>query len=308
MQLAIDALLPVFLVITVGFGIQRAGLMTEPMWEGLERITYYVLFPILLTETLAGADFAGVPVVEMGVAMLLAVITMTLILLALRPLVMNVWGLGGPTYTSFFQGGVRWHTFVGLAVVGNLFGTQGIALASVAAAAMIPYLNVVAALVLARWASPKRPTAVGLLVGLAKNPFIWSSALGIALNVLSIPIWSPVMTAADLIGRATLGISLLLVGAGLRIPESLSPRREVLLAIALKLGLMPVLMAGWCTVFGVTGVAFKAAVICGGVQTAANSYILARQMGGDAPLMASIITMQTLAAIGTLPIVLWVLG
>jgi predicted permease len=308
MLLAINTLIPVFLVVALGFALQRGGLITGAMWEGLERVTYYVLFPILLIQTLATADFAGVPVIGMGLAMFLATVTMSVIGLLLRPLLMGPWNLPGSSFTSVFQGITRWHTFVALAVVGNLYGAQGISLASVGAAAMIPYLNIASVLVLSRWATPTRPSTRTMMMALVKNPFIASCALGIALNAFDVPIWAPLLETADILGRAALGIGLLLVGAGLKLPEALSPRREILLSIALKLIGMPLLMLGWCLAFGIDGIALKVAVICGAVQTAANAYVLARQMGGDAPLMAAIITTQTIACLATLPFALWLLG
>ena len=41
---------------------------------------------------------------------------------------------------------------------------------------------------------------------------------------------------------------------------------------------------------------------CASVPAASNAYILARQMGGDAPLMAQILTVETVLAIVTMPI------
>ena len=71
---------------------------------------------------------------------------------------------------------------------------------------------------------------------------------------------------------------------------------------------MPVLMAGWCFVFGVTGLPAAVVILCGAVPGATSSYILARQLGGDATLMASLITGSTILAAITMPLMLWVLG
>jgi predicted permease len=42
------------------------------------------------------------------------------------------------------------------------------------------------------------------------------------------------------------------------------------------------------------------------VSTAPSSFILARQLGGDAPLMAGIVAIQTVLSIASVPLVLWV--
>jgi malonate transporter and related proteins len=67
---------------------------------------------------------------------------------------------------------------------------------------------------------------------------------------------------------------------------------------------MPLLMWFWCQALGVTGTAAAVAVLCGAVPTASGAYVLARQMGGDATLVASILTVQIVAAAFTIPFVL----
>jgi hypothetical protein len=79
-------------------------------------------------------------------------------------------------------------------------------------------------------------------------------------------------------------------------------------ASTLKLLVMPLLVAGLAAVMGVTGPAMVAALICAAVPGAPSSFILARQLGGDAPLMAGITTVQTVAALITMPLMLWVLA
>ena len=135
------ALLPVFLLIVLGFGLKRSLMRLETQWHGLERLTYYVLFPALLIQTLVKADLSSVPVAGVGGALLLSALAMSLLCLGLRPLLSRL-GIDGPAFTSIFQGATRWQTYVALAVSGNLHGEIGLALASVAMVAIIPLVNV----------------------------------------------------------------------------------------------------------------------------------------------------------------------
>ena len=65
----IAALLPVFLLIVLGFVLKRTLMRLETQWHGLERLTYYVLFPVLLVQTLVNADLTKVPVAGVGGAL-----------------------------------------------------------------------------------------------------------------------------------------------------------------------------------------------------------------------------------------------
>ena len=86
MAVVIAALLPVFLLIVLGFILKRTLMRLETQWHGLERLTYYVLFPVLLIQTLVKADLSKVPVAGVGGALLLSALAMSLLCLALRPL------------------------------------------------------------------------------------------------------------------------------------------------------------------------------------------------------------------------------
>jgi ferredoxin len=100
----------------------------------------------------------------------------------------------------------------------------------------------------------------------------------------------------------------LAVGASLDLGHFRAQPAAITAATLLKLLLMPCLMATGAVAFGITGTAKTALLICAAVPGASSSYILARQLGGDAPLMANITTVQTLAAMLTMPLMLWVLG
>src|SRR3982750_4477946 len=187
MAVVIAALLPVFLLIVLGFILKRTLMRLETQWHGLERLTYYVLFPVLLVQTLVKADLSKVPVAGVGGALLLSAFLMSLLCLALRPLLART-AVDGPAFTSIFQGATRWQTYVALSVSGSLFGNPGLAIASVAMIAIVPMVNVFSVAVLAQYASPEKRSAGSIVVTVAGNPLIWACAIGLALNVTHIPL------------------------------------------------------------------------------------------------------------------------
>jgi malonate transporter len=303
MALVITALLPVFLLIVLGFVLKRTLLRLETQWHGLERLTYYVLFPVLLIQTLVKADLSQVPVAGVGGALLLSLLLMSLLCLALRPLLARC-AIEGPAFTSIFQGATRWQTYVALAVSVNLYGDTGLALASVAMVAIIPLVNVLSVSVLAHYASPEKQSVRAILMTVVRNPLIWACAIGLALNILHLPlprIWHEV---ADALGRSSLAIGLLVTGAGLQLAGMFRPSLAAGVAVFLKLALMPVLAIALALWFGLSGSNLAIVAVCSAVPASSSAYVLARQMGGDAPLLAQIITLQTILAAFTMPIVI----
>jgi predicted permease len=301
MGIVLGALAPVFLLIVLGFALKKGLMRLDTQWHGLERLTYYVLFPALLIETLVKADLSKVPVAGVGGALLLSALLMSLLCLGLRPL-LSRFAVDGPAFTSIFQGAIRWQTFVALAVSANLYGDTGLALASVAMVAIIPLVNVFSVAVLAHYASPERQSGRAIAMTVVRNPLIWACAIGLAVNIVQLPlprIWHEV---ADALGRSSLGIGLLVTGAGLHLEGMFRPSLAASVAVILKLILMPVLAVALALGFGISGPNLVIVVVCAAVPASSSAYVLARQMGGDAPLLAQIITLQTILAALTMPI------
>ena len=303
MTAVLAALLPVFLLMVMGFALRRYLLKEDAHWIGLERLVYFVLFPALLIQTTARADLSRVPVGGFGGALLLAILTMAALCLALRPLLSRA-GVDGPAFTSVFQGATRWQTFVGLAVANNLYGDAGVALASVAMVAMIPVLNVMSVSVLATYARPQRLAWPELLLAIAQNPLIWACVVGFALNLSRLPVPQIVHEFADALGRSSLALGLMVVGAGLRVGELMRPGLAASLTVFLKLIAMPAFAISYALLFGLSGVNLAVVALSASVPAASNSYILAKQLGGDAQLMAQILTLQTVVAALTMPLIL----
>lgn len=301
MPVVVAALLPVFILIVLGVVLKHSLMRLDTQWHGLEQLTYFVLFPMLLIQTLVKADLSRVPVAGVGGALLLSALAMSLLCLALRPALSRL-GIDGPAFTSIFQGATRWQTFVALSIAANMFGDLGLALASVAMVAIIPLVNVFSVSVLARYAAQEKRSPRAIAMTVIRNPLIWACAIGLAVNLMHLPlpkIWHEV---ADALSRSSLAIGLLVTGAGLHLKGLLRPSLGAAIGVGLKLVLMPALALGLAAWFGITGNSLAIVAICAAVPTSPSAYVLARQMGGDAPLLAQIITLQTILAAITMPI------
>ncbi len=308
MSAVLASLIPTFLIIATGWLCRATGFVSEQQWAGIERATYVIFFPALIIDTLSRADLSSVPVLGVGGALIGAILLMAALVLALRPLLERRLGIDGPSFTSIFQGATRWNTFVGLAVAGSLFGQRGIALIAVAIAAMVPLLNLLAFYVFIRFAGQPRQSPWNILRSFLTNPFIWSCAVGLALNVVAPPLPKPLAGYIEIMGRAALAAGLLIVGAGLDIRRLASPGLPHALAASLKLGLMPLMAVTFAGFAGVSGDDMSVTVIAASVPSASAAYVLARQMGGNAPLMAEILTLQTLLALVSMPLMISLLG
>lgn len=297
------ALAPVALLIAFGHLMRRSGFLPDAFWPQAERLSYYVLLPALFAHALATADLRNVPVVSLAGSLIVSILIVSALLVALRPRL----GLAGPAFTSVFQGGVRFNNYVGLSAALGLFGAAGLPLAAVANAAIVPTVNVLCVLVFAFWGSA-RPTTLGVLRGIATNPLLLGCSVGIVLQASGLGLPPGIEGALKALGQASLPIGLLCVGAALDWRALGTGMRPVVIASLVKFLLMPLVTFAVLRGFGLGGQAATLAILFQALPTASSSYVLARQLGGDAPLMAGIVTVQTLLAALAVPAMLLLLA
>ncbi|TDX28673.1 hypothetical protein DFO67_10952 [Modicisalibacter xianhensis] len=292
-----SALGPLFLLILLGAVLGACRFPGDGFWPPLERLIYFMLFPAMLVSTLATANVAEVPMVRVALALLGSMTLFALLLWRWRARL----GLEAAAFTSVFQGALRFNTYVGVAGAAALHGTTGATVAAVAVALMVPVVNVfcVASFVAA---GTLGSSSVGKsLTALIRNPLILACVVGIALNLsnIGLPGWSG--DAIALLGRAALPMGLVAVGVALRPRALMRLDRGVWSANLIKLALMPALVLGLAILLGLDDISRDVVLLFAALPTATSAYILARQLGGDAELMAALITGQTLLAMLTLP-------
>ena len=303
----INALVPVFLIIVLGAGLKRTSLFDEATWTGFENLCYFVLFPALLIKTLATAELGSTEILRFSLMLLFAIFTMSALMLIFFPLMKRFLDVSPMSFTSLLQGATRFHGFIALSIVGLLYGDAGVTYMAITMAVIIPPLNIINVTVLARFAEGGTDF-YAILRKLISNPFILASLTGAGLNLSGVGLPVPFYDVFNILGGGALGLGLLTVGAGLQLGKVKEHRGLVLFGAMLRLLGMPLLMFSGAWLLDIQGLPLVVAVLAGAVPTAASSYVLARQMGGDAPLMANLITVQVLLAIATLPTMMWLAG
>ena len=276
MTTVLGALIPTFLIIALSVVLKNARVLGAPAWEGMERATYFIFFPVFLFRSLADADFGGYDVWPLALALFGGIASMAAILWALRRRL----PITGPQYTSVYQGAIRWNGFVAVATMQGLYGALGATLTAVAFAVIVPIVNTLCVLVLTRHAS-NQTSARAVAQTLARNPLIIACVAGIAWKLADLTIPDPIDTALKVMADASITLGLFTVGSGMDFFGLFKNPRVLGLVAGLKLLAMPLMMWAFCVIFGVTGPARAVAVVAGAVPTATNAYILARQLGGD---------------------------
>jgi predicted permease len=300
-----DALIPVLALILVGFIIQRTNFVPPSFWPSAEKLTYFLLMPATLIHSLAGKRIGDLPWLKILLtvegAVLASALLVTLWWLANRR-------MGGPAFTSLFQGGVRFNTFVALALAENLFGRDGLFLAALGAGFMILTVNVLCVSVFSVAVNNGAGIDLKRVAGdLLRNPLIIACVIGVGLNTLGIKLPTAIDGILALGGKAAFPVGLMAVGAAYRARNLMLHWQPLAVSSIVQFLCKPVIAWGLATTLGLSGMAMGVAVLLFSVPTAPSAFILSRQMGGDHDSMAMIITVQTCLSFITLPLTIWFL-
>ena len=294
------ALAPVFILIALGYGARASRIIAPEAFGAVNRFGYFILYPAFLFTIVTGADFGNADAGPFVLGVLLGFAAMMLLALSLR----LVFRGDGPAYTSVFQGALRWNGFPLLAAATALYGEAGFELIGIAFGPLVFAVNVVCVLVLTRWGSTRAASWRAVLDQIIANPLILGCAAGLLAQAIGFTDFGPASRALDLLGDAAMPVALITVGAGLDFSSLRANSAKIVTAASLKLLVAPFVIWQAALLCGASPLAAAVAAGIGSTPTAAAGYTLAREMGGDAQLIAAIITATTLVSFITMPIVI----
>jgi malonate transporter len=300
----LDTLLPLYLLISLGYIFKQRTFLSVEFWVGVEKLVYYILFPALIFSNLARAEVDP----ELIKQILLGVAIPTFIVGASQWAGFLDRGLRRETFSSMYQGAVRNNTTIGLVIAGLIMPGHGVAVMALIMTIMVIINNISCVTVLARYGNAALRESSGqkrsMLRSVASNPLIIASIAGLTFNFSSIRLPDSLHSTIYFLGQTGLPLALLAVGAGLKLAISVQKLWAISLSTLAKLALMPALIYLFIPYIGLDVDDARIFVLYGALPTAMSSYVLSSQLGGDKQSMAQIITVQTLLAALSLPLVL----
>jgi malonate transporter and related proteins len=291
-------LLPDFLLIVVGFVVCHYTTLSRPVWEATERLVYYLLFPILLFNSIVRAPLQVGSTVNLG-ACGVAVVALGIVLAYALG---RVPGVDPRAHASGAQVAFRFNSYVALALAERLGGAAGVAAIALVVALAVPLCNVAAVWPLAKHGGH------GYLRELARNPLIVSTVAGLVANVVGLKFPDPVAMTLQRIGLAALPLGLMAVGAGLRFGALRDAPKLAAALLAIRHLLLPAAGLALAWLVPLTPVQRLVVVAFAAMPTASSCYVLAARLGGHASFVAGLVTVSTLLGMASVPVALAVLA
>ena len=301
----INSLFPVFVLLAIGVILRKYQLTGELFLKTADKLVYYIFFPALLFWKIGSATSSA----ELDFSYCVAALATTFLVFILSLISIRVFRISNFGAGTFSQSCYRFNTYIGMAVIINAFGSEGVQYFGVLISIVIPFINVMAVSTLIWFSGMEIKPRQRLLMmskALISNPLILSCIAGI-LYAQSIGSFPPfLVNTFQLMTSVTLPLALLSIGGaltfkGLRQFLSVS----IITAIA-KLLLMPLIGFFLLKAFGVTGIPFKVTMIFFAVPTATSIYILSSQLNSDTEMASATILLSTILSFFSLTIALLV--
>ncbi len=294
----LEALTPIFAIILLGFLISRTPISSQEVWQGLERLTYYLFFPALLVSRLSQTNFEVNELLEIGYVLGFALFVFTILFIGPRKFIARNQG----SLSSVYQGSIRFNTYIGLACVEALYGDNGLTLAALCLVVYIPLVNVLSVISISASGGGNRWVVVTGSV--LTNPLVLACLIGMGLSFYNMEVPDLGWEIIEVLSRPALPLGLLAVGAGIHFVAFGDQTWQLVVALFCKLLAFPALVVVATLLFKMAPGLSAVLLLLTCLPAPPSAYILARQLGGNVSLMANIITLQTLFAFFTIP--LWV--
>ncbi|MCC5805114.1 MAG: AEC family transporter [Opitutales bacterium] len=293
-----ETILPVILLLAAGAGLVRWGFFGPGFTDELNKLVYWVALPALIIVRVSAAEVEGGALPRLCGAFFLATLCAVGVAYATAHVARLPERDGGTFVQASFRGNLA---FVGIPILVYAFSgypeaeqAEFVALAVLVFGPTMLIYNLlsVAALQLTGGGS----VAAGgklLFRRLVTNPLILASIVAILLYLTAGPL--PAVPARTLEALAALAVpgALLCIGGGLVTARLRGNVRGIVLASVIKAGVLPLLAYGTARIFGLEGAHVVIVLVLAASPTAAASYVLATQMGGNAGLASGAIALST---------------
>jgi malonate transporter and related proteins len=294
-------LFPDFSLILCGYLVCRFTALNRRVWEPVESLVYFFLFPVLLFHSIVKSPLdlgAAASLIGAGLTMGVAGIALAYALPHLPWIGPHI---DRRDHAASAQVAFRFNSFIGLALAERLAGAQGLQLIAVLIGVCVPLFNVGAVWPMARHAQR------GLLRELVRNPLIIATASALTANLLgfSMPGWmEPTVTR---IGAASLALGLMAAGAGMQFGSLGRAKTLAASVLSIRHFLLPLI--GWVVsgAFGLSAMQTTVLLAFSALPTASSAYVLAARMGYNGAYVAGLVTLSTLLGMVSLPFALGLL-
>lgn len=291
--LSFNVVLPLFLCIMLGYFLRRIHLVDTPSLNTMNKLCFKVFLPIYLFNNIATTNLAAAFNGKLLATAYLGVLGQFVLLMLLIPRLEQQNARRGVLIQAIFRSNFA---LFGLPLALSLCGTEKVGPTSILVGLTVPLFNILAVVSLESFRGGK-PSVKKMAKGIAANPLIIASLVGIAFNLLNITLPSAVQKSVNDLGSVATPLSLVALGGSFMVEKVKEYRRQLTIGVLGRLVFSPLLMVSVGILLGFRNELLIPLLIMSGSPTAVSSFTMAQQMDGDGELAAGLVVFTSAFAI-----------
>ena len=296
LSIAFHAIVPLFLIIAVGYIVKRLGWIGPEEVRRFNKVTFYTFMPVMLFYNIYTSDFSQAVRLPYALFVVGAALGMVAVSFAVTLLAEKIPQRRGVMIQAAFRSNF---VLLGLPIAMELLPEGNLGVTALMVAIVVPIYNMMSVVVLEYFRGGK-PKVGEVLLAVAKNPLILGSVAGLLVQALHITLPEVLVSFAGKMNSAATPLILLLLGASFETREIARYKKELLVCVGLRLVVFPGAILTLAAALGLRDIEFVTVLAMTAAPTAVNSFNMAQQLGGDSQLAGSAVVVSTAASFFTL--------
>ena len=296
LSIAFHAIVPLFLIIAVGYTVKRLGWIGPEEVRRFNKVTFYTFMPVMLFYNIYTSDFSQAVRLPYALFVVGAALGMVAVSFAVTLLAEKMPERRGVMIQAAFRSNF---VLLGLPIAAELLPEGNLGVTALMVAIVVPIYNMMSVVVLEYFRGGK-PRAGEVLLAVVKTPLILGSVAGLLVQALHITLPEVLVSFAGKMNSAATPLILLLLGASFETREITRYKKELLVCVGLRLVVFPGAILTLAAALGLRDIEFVTVLAMTAAPTAVNSFNMAQQLGGDSQLAGSAVVVSTAASFFTL--------
>lgn len=298
--LSFNVVLPIFLCILLGYFLRHIRMVDTPSLNVMNKLCFKVFLPIYLFNNIATTNLAAAFNGKLLATAYLGVTAQFILLMILIPRLEKENPRRGVLIQAMFRSNFA---LFGLPLALSLCGTEKVGPTSILVGFTVPLFNILAVVSLESFRGGK-PSIKKMAKGIATNPLIIASLLGIAFNLLDFTLPGAVQKSVNDLGGVATPLSLVALGGSFTVSKVKEYKKQLTIGVLGRLVFSPLIMVSAGILLGFRNELLIPLLIMSGAPTAVSSFPMAQQMDGDGELAAGLVVFTSALAI--LSMFLWI--
>jgi malonate transporter len=300
-MIILNAIFPVFSLLLLGNALKYFKITNDLFLKTSDKLVYFIFFPAMLFWKIGNSPPDIGPSINLGIACILAVV----IVYFLSLVAIMLFDIPRFKAGAFSQACYRFNTYIGMAIVMNTLGEQGIQYFGLLIGFAIPIINVLAVTTLIWYSGEKtgfRQNFIHLVKALISNPLILGCLAGIVFSRSGLTFPYFIDNTLGLMTSATMPLALISIGGALSLQGLGHNAKFSCIASFLKILVLPVIGYLLMKIFSVSQVPFRAGMIFLTLPTSTAIYVLSAQLNSDTKLASATIVLSTILSLISLSV------